>query len=484
MEYQWLYLEDKHDLIGPVVQATVIKIEDTSRPWVESGRKLTEHWSDDRDQDKDVINTTRDTCRLEVILDMLLVSSMKLCNEISWLNETLKRSILLAESSEHIYSTACLKHILNQIEDRTSICSPPENPMTKLIPGIYKDDFHGSTPSEIHYLAKYGLAQLLEERCFPRETPPARESPLITACRRKLPNMDVLRILVEKFYDDFNAQSQAIAEGETYLDQEEIDGGDTALYILALGAYWWSAALGIPYLGSQAGIDVNLRDDLGNTPLHIALRMHSCFQVETVEALIAIGADIIAVDMHGKDCLTLATSNPNLVKLLLDHGVEVTRSALIEYVGCLSIKSLNLLLSTGMDSNSRKASVRTTDKNPTQAPVKFKREWYPLHHALFKPQGGRDNTTMQKTVNAQSEIVTSLLKCGADPYDIFHQPLKLLKEQADALWVKTSHFVGLTETEQIEKYSVRWPFRLRVVGHQCSSPRWLFRETYPRTSNS
>lgn len=71
----------------------------------------------------------------------------------------------------------------------------------------------------------------------------------------------------------------------------------------------------------EAGIDANLKDREGRTPL-----MYASFNghAEVIKGLVKKGADINLQDIYGRSALMMASSGPYpiTVKLLLDHGAD------------------------------------------------------------------------------------------------------------------------------------------------------------------
>jgi ankyrin repeat protein len=74
----------------------------------------------------------------------------------------------------------------------------------------------------------------------------------------------------------------------------------------------------------QGGADVNVRDDLGATPLMnaVALPGQDC-----VRALLDAGADVNAVTTTGATALMWATGQTPNVRLLLEHGADLNAKA-------------------------------------------------------------------------------------------------------------------------------------------------------------
>ncbi|TKX26690.1 ankyrin repeat-containing protein 3 [Elsinoe australis] len=85
---------------------------------------------------------------------------------------------------------------------------------------------------------------------------------LYTACRRELPNMDVVRILIEEIRVDINEfVYDRMANEDLDANEEMRDDARqsyfTSLHYLAMGQHWWQVAHCLPYLFQVSTVDVN-----------------------------------------------------------------------------------------------------------------------------------------------------------------------------------------------------------------------------------
>uniref|UniRef100_A0A0B7K5G7 Uncharacterized protein n=1 Tax=Bionectria ochroleuca TaxID=29856 RepID=A0A0B7K5G7_BIOOC len=146
---------------------------------------------------------------------------------------------------------------------------------------------------------------------------------LMRACERRVPNMPMLRLLIEKMGADINAQN-AVYAGT--LEHRVWKKGSSALHELARGSSWWQYAQGLKYL-IERGADLELRDTRGRTPLHRALGKMT---TQPARILVEAGADVNAVADSGKTCLAYAGNNPEAIKLLVSHGAVVKAADLFQ----------------------------------------------------------------------------------------------------------------------------------------------------------
>ncbi|KAL6806932.1 ankyrin repeat-containing domain protein [Trichoderma sp. SZMC 28013] len=160
--------------------------------------------------------------------------------------------------------------------------------------------------------------------------PRSISSLLIDACSSRIPNMEVVKVLVETFKANVNAQTSTqifdLVDGQ-------IVEGESALHILARGHHWWQVHQALPYL---------------RTPLHIALEM------EAARILVNAGADIHASDIQGKSCQTLA--------IILPPGTALDISTLFVAIEECNIQLFERLISVGMDLNKRCNANASGDK--------------------------------------------------------------------------------------------------------------------------
>lgn len=289
-------------------------------------------------------------------------------------------------------------------------------------------DFMSASPrgqSILQEFVKLGFAQLVDGCCSLEEAlrfddPEWRQEqegypsadpfePLaITACLRAAPNMDVLQVLVEKKGVDINAPSTIHRTGMC------------ALHAVAEGGSWWQVAQAMPYLVSK-GADLEARDYKGNTPLHCALAKYNPFHVAAAKTLIELGADVNAVDSAGEGCLEKAAHSQELVRLLVNHGVEVSPTAISSAARNKDLGVLKALLSSEKTPALVKCwnlglnDVRGLD--PSSPEARIARQGHPLYVAgTIRPlrRTSEDNDVGEMRARKMME---ALLEVGVSPYD-------------------------------------------------------------------
>jgi ankyrin repeat protein len=284
---------------------------------------------------------------------------------------------------------------------------------------------------------------------------------LIKALHRETPNMDVVRLLVEKFHVDVNQSLYTMHP--TNDAKSELVPSETPLHYLAHGYHWWHVALALPYLISK-GANLNAKDHTGSTPLHIALggpgRYFGLFHKEAARFLVLAGADVNAVDGEGQSCLVSAASHLSMVQLLLEHRVSIDASALFVAIDAKNVDVLKALLKAGADPNNR---MDVQPKSPEAKADSWRRgfptalyervpiqEVYPLYSAAVK-HGGRDYWLYadKKTSATAVQLVEALLAAGADPYATFRRKNPNYREENDGKDLEDEAVRGLLSNNSL-----------------------------------
>lgn len=146
---------------------------------------------------------------------------------------------------------------------------------------------------------------------------------LFVAVQREMPNMDVVRFLVETINFNVNEvyeEDYRPPESDYDKIREDIEDSPTVLHYVSRGKQWWHAGQCLPYLLSLPNIDIEARNKHGQTPLLLALAYNNIHSDACAKRLIECGADVRAVDKHGKTCLALAEGRSELTALLRGRG--------------------------------------------------------------------------------------------------------------------------------------------------------------------
>ncbi|KAK6069961.1 hypothetical protein SCUP234_10376 [Seiridium cupressi] len=329
------------------------KLDDPLRPWVAPGRVLRRYlkqtYGDPVPAKRFGIRSAQDTTGLHDVLPLLLGSLLKRGENAPDLKLRIEEDIRLCESKSMTYTVKSFRHLLSHgAFSSSSTALPGRNSAMELIQRCQDDlrEAYGSLSDQrwdylsltvVEYLlrqreiqlldrifrhddqlpplgeedvgniarllARHGFASLLETLINSRygskiaddiSGPSTSVDPiLVVACHRELPNMDVIRLLVERAGVDVDAQSrtgeQAFSDierpGEVYEDDAVQAGMNTALHELAKGFYWWQVDQGIRYL-VLSGADLGQRNEDGQTPLELAENMpEETFTKEAARAL-------------------------------------------------------------------------------------------------------------------------------------------------------------------------------------------------------
>ncbi|KAJ5096668.1 hypothetical protein N7456_007389 [Penicillium angulare] len=290
---------------------------------------------------------------------------------------------------------------------------------------LHVADYHGNT--SLDTLARWGFVELLGCMCTretaaqldgidwttnPNENDLKCSVPLgIAACERQLPNMDVLKLVVEDFGVNINAKrTQRIFRDLGH--HPTICNG--VLHDLALGKFWWHVNEALPYL-IRMGADINIRNREGKTPLIVALKSDHPFSKEASQTLIRAGVDVNAVDTEGNTCLSIAADDMSMTKLLLAYGAKVSPSAFLSALKLQKIELLETFLSQSKTSMVNQPlpneSTRTNELG------NFKTVGVGALPLLFTAACGN----FEEDIDTRKQLMEILLKHGADPYSTFEQ---------------------------------------------------------------
>ncbi|KAJ6024580.1 hypothetical protein N7540_005377 [Penicillium herquei] len=210
----------------------------------------------------------------------------------------------------------------------------------------------------LNMLARWGFTELLSRLCthemaaqldivyldrsFENKSNPETHTPLVmSACERHLPNMETLKLVVEKFGVNINAKCTEHRYRYQELHREFTKG---ALHDLAAGKLWWHVDKALPYL-IQMGADINIRNIQEETPLLISLNSNHPFSKEAAITLIKAGADVNAVGTNNIGCLQSAGNDLDMIRLLISHGAKANQKALISALDNGRVEILEAFLS-------------------------------------------------------------------------------------------------------------------------------------------
>ncbi len=243
---------------------------------------------------------------------------------------------------------------------------------------------------------------------------------ILAACRREQGNMPVLRLLVEELGVDINARD--IKSNWPHPSDSTIPT-EGALHVVACGHAWWHVAEALGYLVDQ-GADLELRDDLGRTPLLRAIESKDePFSRRAAKLLVERGADVSAKDSAGHTALAKASGDAEMMQLLVAHGAVVTASALFEAIYKQNIDVVEGLLSAGADVNGMLVPAKESPPGPGNLVPDFdEKELYPVYYAAalstVMPLAA-DKPNSAAKLKQCLPIVVALVKGGADPFAKF-----------------------------------------------------------------
>ncbi|CEJ90118.1 hypothetical protein VHEMI05922 [[Torrubiella] hemipterigena] len=251
---------------------------------------------------------------------------------------------------------------------------------------------------------------------------------LITACRREIPNMDVLRILVEHFGVGVNEGLSENSWQASYC-REEIA---SPLHALAMGGHWWQVSLAMPYLIAH-GADVNMKIG-GKTALEDVLRTVSARPLtvseRAVQVLLEAGADTTPSHRDGRSFVSSAVQHIGILKLLLKHNARVTSQDLITAIKYQTVEGLEALLEAGADPNSGDILTDGPGNDPSHC---AQIDQLPLYHAMVCGASAPCKISMMELLLAYGADPLAKYKMGTILHKCFEKkagcPLRWLLEQ-------------------------------------------------------
>ncbi|KAL4772881.1 ankyrin repeat-containing domain protein [Aspergillus nidulans var. acristatus] len=247
---------------------------------------------------------------------------------------------------------------------------------------------------------------------------------LFAAAQREMPNLDVIKVIVEKFHADVNLvfTNGLQMEPEVHFSST-VDAGrqykpaDTILHYLAQGGHWWHQGA-IKYL-LEHGADPNARNKQGKTPLCHAVtlgHLGGYGQQEIARILLEGGADPNIPAYCGWRPLSMAAHDTQLVKLLLEHGARPSPDhpmELFSALGSLNPAVLDAFLDAGIDVNTTvlsNAQPHWHTHRLQKLPGMPNYVLHPLHYMAMD---------VWNEIHARSKaimMIQHLLRRGADPF--------------------------------------------------------------------
>jgi ankyrin repeat protein len=249
----------------------------------------------------------------------------------------------------------------------------------------------------------------LNESCF-------AEAPAMTAlgiaCSQKHSNMLTLKTLIEELQVDPNVR---FATARDNIENPEVILGGSALHVLASADHYWQVE-GLRYLLDR-GADVNILDENGQTPLHVAAKgfqheyqdAQGFWRLLAVQALLDQGADMNILDQEGFSALHKASAAPDITRELLNRGADTkagTYSPLFSAIFDQNLETLNILLDHGLSADEIAQTRHSRDVNPL---LQKPRLVCPLLCAAYVEQANR---YAEDTV----PLFTTLIERGANLY--------------------------------------------------------------------
>ncbi|WYZ33902.1 hypothetical protein EsH8_I_000178 [Colletotrichum jinshuiense] len=305
------------------------------------------------------------------------------------------------------------------------------------------------------------------------------EPALQVACRRRAPNMEMMRTLVEKCAVDV-LQPSLRSCNKGFFSEKEVRTANIILHAMAEEQAFWQLEA-MRYLIDR-GVDVNARDYSGNTPMHIVLSNRGIFRDMFVKLLLGLGADPQAKNCEYTSCISLASGKTLALFASYDTATaEDLGRELIQCVARLDSDAVKLALDSGADvsrvdkvfkfregRHDRAYSSRMEDISPLYDGMMAT----PLFTAILYQDCDFDDPCQ---IQKRQTIVRLLLERGADLYVTFQNnnydeyPLiHALFENIEACKKEMEEDEGNTRPRQGEEWLANWDSSglfLRMLDH-------------------
>ncbi|XP_066498585.1 nuclear factor NF-kappa-B p105 subunit [Hoplias malabaricus] len=219
------------------------------------------------------------------------------------------------------------------------------------------------------------------------------------------------------------------------------ENGDTGLHLGVIHSQTDAVRSLAQVISAIPGEDVvNIRNDLYQTPLHLAVVTR---QKEAMEALLAAGADVTLVDRHGNTALHLAAQHQSgeMVRLLLRHRGVLEMTSVPNTAGLCplhlavlanSLNSVRVLLEGG-------ASVEVQERTCGRTPLHLATEHDNVSLAgclLLEGDANVDSVTYNGSTplhiaagRGSLKLSALLVAAGAEPQKENYEPLFFREEE-------------------------------------------------------